>query len=682
MRIVVVTSCTGEKAVTDKRALTLRDFRKGKEHVKAREGKLASLMTPAEELYTGQQHVRLMRGVKAFREKHPKKDSDSTLDLHIVSAGYGLVPGRRKLAPYEATFQGMKKGELRDWADELGVATALRRVLTKPYDLALVLLGDSYLDACALDGAMKLGGPTLLFCGTRQAQKLPRIADLRAIPMSNPEASRFSCGLIGLKGELATRLLGLVTQEPDVIQKLRDPATDVLARLDTESPLPTTKRSSAIANPAVDYVVDVPRSWLKASQKRKLRYFIPEWDDLVDPDYDFENDIHSGGSGDWSNQVYAHQMYQAPSYDGILISKIVAEKSKKKKARINAMGVHRFLRIPRNVSVMGDCGAFGYIKEDIPPYETQEIIDYYTRLDFDYGVSIDHLIVNATDTDRRNRYELTIDNAYAFLKEHKARGLDWVPIGAVQGWDAQTYAAAAKKCVAMGYRYIALGGLVRTKTPQILSIVNEVRKTIGSDTKLHLFGLGRLNAMADFARLGVSSVDHASFLRKAWLGSESNYFSPEGWYSAIRVPQTTGSFRAKQLVASGEVALADMQKLEATCLGGLREFDQSGSRKPPVGLVAALVEYDTLVAGSRSGTEARIRRTLEDQPWKRCGCAVCEDAGIEIVIFRGNNRNRRRGFHNTHVFYQVLGQSLERATAASYSPIQETLPLAESGSRA
>ncbi len=66
MRIVVITSCTGEKAVTHERALTLEDFQKGPEHVKARERELASFMKPAEALYTGQQHVRLMRGIKAF----------------------------------------------------------------------------------------------------------------------------------------------------------------------------------------------------------------------------------------------------------------------------------------------------------------------------------------------------------------------------------------------------------------------------------------------------------------------------------------------------------------------------------------------------------------------------------------------------------------------------------------
>lgn len=46
---------------------------------------------------------------------------------------------------------------------------------------------------------------------------------------------------------------------------------------------------------------------------------------------------------------------------------------------------------------MGDCGAFGYIMDKTPPYMTAEILDYYTRLDFGYGVSVDHLIVKVTE---------------------------------------------------------------------------------------------------------------------------------------------------------------------------------------------------------------------------------------------------------------------------------------------
>ena len=75
-----------------------------------------------------------------------------------------------------------------------------------------------------------------------------------------------------------------------------------------------------VANSNVDKVIHIPKSWWEKPHKQKLRYFIPEWDDLVDPDYDFLNDTHSGGRSNWANEVYAHQMYPEPNYDGLLMS--------------------------------------------------------------------------------------------------------------------------------------------------------------------------------------------------------------------------------------------------------------------------------------------------------------------------------------------------------------------------
>jgi hypothetical protein len=54
------------------------------------------------------------------------------------------------------------------------------------------------------------------------------------------------------------------------------------------------------------------------------------------------------------------------------------------------------------------------------------------------------------------------------------------------------------------------------------------------------------------------------------------------------------------------------------------------------------------------------RRLLTDRPWEQCNCRICRTHGIEVVIFRGNNRNRRRGFHNTRRFYDQFEQELPK----------------------
>lgn len=649
-RIVIITSCTGQKAHKPDAQLTQDDFRRLRtKQFEKREAELKDYLLPAEEMYTGQQHVRLMHGVAALRAA-----SGWRVDVQIVSAGYGLIPGAQVIAPYEMTFQGMKPGPLAEWAGHLGVPEAIRACLRKTADLIVLCLGDHYLAACQLDAKVKLGGPTLVFCGTRAAAKLPRISGLRTVSLSNPDAKRFGCPLVSLKGELTHRLAqGLVagTMDPGHVA---DPAWDLLAALgEGKSTVVAPNRGKAKANPAVDVVISIPKKWWNKPHREKMRYFIPEWDDQVDGDFDFHNDAHSGGTGDWSNQVYAHQMYPEPNYDGILISKVVAEKSKKKKARINAMGVHRFLRVPRQFPIMGDCGAFGYIGETDPPYTTPEILDYYSRLDFDFGVSIDHLCVASNEGEWKHRYQLTIDNAADFIREHRKQKLDWTPIGAVQGWDPKSYADAAAKMVKMGYFYLALGGLVRSPTPEIVQIMKAVRQQVPRDVQVHLFGLARLGGLKAFDALGVSSVDSASFLRRAWMGTGQNYLTDKGEFvAAIRIPEANKSFRAKRMVSEGRASAKEVERMEAACLKAMADFD--AGRISVKKTCDILEEYDQLITPDRASTRPLLEKTLHDAPWKRCPCAICKKDGIQVIIFRGNNRNRRRGFHNTWLFYQMF----------------------------
>lgn len=664
MKLLIVTSCTGQKTLESPRALTCEDFAQGADHIQMRERELADLLTPAQDLYSGQQHVRLMRGVDALAGK-------IDIALYVVSAGYGLVPGDRRLAPYECTFTGRSRADLYAWANTLGIPGAFRDLMAQPYDLCLLLLGNDYLAACGIDSRLQLASPTLALCGHNTAGDLPAIPRLKPVALGNPEAKRFSCGLVALKGDIAARLLTLLADRPEVLPTLSGPDTDVLGLLDLPNVRPTS-RGHARSNPEVDRVIQLPESWYRKPHRAKLRYFIPEWDDLVDPDYDFENDVHSGGRGDWANEVYAHQMYPEPNYDGILVSRAVAEKSKKKDARINALGVHRYLRVPRDFPIMGDCGAFDYIEQDEPPYSTSDVIDYYSRLDFDYGVSVDHLVVPAFELQKHRRYELTIHNADEFLREHRKLGLKWEPIGAVQGWDPASYAAAVGKYQKMGYRSIALGGLVRSSTKEIVSVLECIKPVLKPSTRMHLFGIARPEALGRFADYGVTSVDSASHLRRAWLIARDNYFTLDGnSYSAIRIPDVDKSFRAKRIVKEGRATRERVQTLERRSIESLRAYDQG--RVELQSVLDVTTEYDSLIGEGRRSMRDEYLRTLTEQPWKHCPCEICRRWGIEVMIFRGNNRNRRRGFHNTFVFYRLMQSTLNGVIQFPQEP--EQLPL-------
>ncbi|MWG36108.1 queuine tRNA-ribosyltransferase tRNA-guanine transglycosylase [Halomarina oriensis] len=59
------------------------------------------------------------------------------------------------------------------------------------------------------------------------------------------------------------------------------------------------------------------------------------------------------------------------------------------------------------------------------------------------------------------------------------------------------------------------------------------------------------------------------------------------------------------------------------------------------------------------------QRTLKARPWEQCDCPICDEHGVEVCIFRGNDRNRRRGFHNTHQFYNEFAESLPKILIAT-----------------
>src|SRR5688572_20556885 len=99
-----------------------------------------------------------MDGVRAYRRSG---QFAGRLQLRIVSAEHGLLPARRPVTPYEQTFTGLPRKAIRARADELGIPSEVGKLLERPYRLALLLLGDLYLEACQFDSSLRLGGPTV-----------------------------------------------------------------------------------------------------------------------------------------------------------------------------------------------------------------------------------------------------------------------------------------------------------------------------------------------------------------------------------------------------------------------------------------------------------------------------------------------------------------------------------------
>ena len=224
------------------------------------------------------------------------------------------------------------------------------------------------------------------------------------------------------------------------------------------------------------------------------------------------------------------------------------------------------------------------------------------------------------------------------------------------------YICQLHEYIEMGYRHIAFGGLVPRSDKEIVEILQaltEARKQLPSAINdllwIHLFGVFRPKIQAEVRRAGISSFDSATYFRKAWLRSDQNYLGPDGkWYAAIRVPPTSDPRTVKRLEDSG-VSLKELKKLEKNALNALHEF-ADGNRS--IGwTLRAVQQYDFLLSRSDDHSENLLeayRKTLEGRIWEKCSCKVCASIGIDALIFRGYNRNKRRGAHNTQLLYNSL----------------------------
>lgn len=611
-RILVVTSCTGEKVFKPDEQLGVKDF-ENKTQLAIEEKRLSQYMCSAAEMYTGMQHLRLMEGINLFR----KFLGEKSIDVNILSAGYGLIVEDRSIAPYEVTFNNMKGHEVDAWSKHLRIREDFEKAV-RDYDLVFLLLGENYLRSLNLP-VFTRPDQTFIFLASQSSRKWIKGLDAKTyvLGLSNADAKKYSYGLVGLKGFLFKKFAEVVVQQPELLSKLYakpeefplllEPTQDNTDQLELTLGVPSMavksskkKGKSAIAEGAEEEeesseflpIPDLPPA---PNLHLGMKYFIPEWDDHVDPTYNFLTDTLTPDRDPHEDEVYAHEIYPTPNYDAILVSKVVVEASKKKRQKIEEIGIHKFIRFQGEV--MGDCGAFGYIKEDVPPYNTIEILDYYEKLGFNYGVSIDHLIVGpfAEVGVREMRYELTLKNAQEFIDQHRLGGYTFTPIGAAQGWSPETYAEAVKQLSDMGYDYIALGGLARATSKDIIEILKAIHPHLQPHVRIHLFGVARISAIPVLRHLGVTSFDSASPLRRAWLGSGANYHTlGTKMYSAVRIPPVSRhGVRIKRVIEAGVSDSETLQKLEKGSLLALREYDR-GIRSLDDTL-PVLLEYSTLI---------------------------------------------------------------------------------------
>jgi hypothetical protein len=422
-----------------------------------------------------------------------------------------------------------------------------------------------------------------------------------------------------------------------------------------------------------------------------MKYLFADCLDFVDPDYDFINDRNAEGRQPYWDDQYPHELLRSAPYDGILVSRgmvgdhlFKGHYTASQSMRFRREGARKFLRFDtpafQDKMLMGDCGAFSYVQMERPPYTAADMVEFYGDGGFTHGVSIDHIIFDfhsdnppeqEMGDDVLGRYQITLDNAREFLKESAKLG-NFTPMGAVQGWSPESMAIAASELEKMGYGYVAVGGLVPLRAPQIHDVLRAIRKRVSSSLKIHLLGFAKAEQIHEFVDYGITSFDSTSPLIRAFKDAKRNYYVhlPEGgleYYSAIRIPQATENPRLMQAVKRGDYRQEDLVLMEQRALNALRAYDLGrGSAEEAIDAATDYSKpmlWDFKKEGAKNEAEVEkyresMSRTIRDMPWKNCSCEVCRKASIEVAIFRASNRNKRRGFHNLAVYYNHLKATL------------------------
>jgi len=222
----------------------------------------------------------------------------------------------------------------------------------------------------------------------------------------------------------------------------------------------------------------------------------------------------------------------------------------------------------------------------------------------------------------------------------------------------------------MGYDYLAIGGTVPLKIDQLRRVLQSLRDALPNSVQLHLLGFGKIEELAVLERYGVTSFDTTSPLLRAFKDARKNYWArtAEGelsYYTAIRIPQATENNKLKQKALEGSLNQEDARRLEDVALRAVRAY-AAGSGSLNDGLDAVMeywtvLNWDEELSPSRRAEAATRQRkvyahTLGDRPWELCSCRVCREIGVEAIIFRTSNRNKRRGIHNLHVFHTHLSE--------------------------
>jgi len=196
IRVLVIGSCGKRKKFSPHSAPTCQDL-KGKESLSKWRKKFPEMNCEARSMYTGNQSRELVGAVDMLR-------TVGNLEVHlfIISAGFGILKEDEIISPYECSFTGMKKAEIRERASLLSIDSDFSNICKTRYDFSYLALGSTYLTTLKDSWTDELSGSIIAFGSTIQNDRvlnLPANADTVQTFSSTGHKIH---GVAGFKGDL------------------------------------------------------------------------------------------------------------------------------------------------------------------------------------------------------------------------------------------------------------------------------------------------------------------------------------------------------------------------------------------------------------------------------------------------------------------------------------------------
>ena len=158
--------------------------------------------------------------------------------------------------------------------------------------------------------------------------------------------------------------------------------------------------------------------------------------------------------------------------------------------------------------------------------------------------------------------------------------------------------------------------------------------------------------MAEFESLGVTSFDSTSSFRQSFMDDRDNYHTLG---TDLRRHQGAAGRWEPHAEAGDPLGpgLATRRRRSRTRQPASAARVWTAASAPVDETLDAVIAYEDVI-GVKKSYRTQYAETLQAAPWRSCRCGLCEKHGVEMAIFRGSERNKRRGFHNLSVLAEKM----------------------------